>query len=140
MSFLDMFFLLFIIGVILAYVYYVVRTIRKTNNECRIEIIRGTVWCHTHMQHADKCRDQLVDGILRENIAMADLVERLRKRSVCVYIACDESAAKDVSEHFKEAADEIERLRNDLKTSYEAGRKFLKEMERKGEVLLKEKR
>ncbi|MDX9862548.1 MAG: hypothetical protein RBS99_16700 [Rhodospirillales bacterium] len=42
---------------------------------------------------------------------MSDLVERLRKQAVCVYLAAEAGPANDISASLKAAADEIERLR-----------------------------
>lgn len=36
------------------------------------------------------------------------LVERLRKASQCVYLACEEQVARDLSDMLMRAADEIE--------------------------------
>ena len=44
---------------------------------------------------------------------MTDLIERLRKRSTAVYLATEEGPAKDISDHLREAADELERLQED---------------------------
>ena len=57
---------------------------------------------------------------------MTDLIERLRKRSTAVYLATEEGPAKDISDHLREAADELERLQGykELAESVETIKEF----------------
>jgi hypothetical protein len=54
------------------------------------------------------------------------LVARLRTRSRAVFLAAEESPAQDLSNHLRDAADEIERLRNAAIDAL-AGWKYIRE-------------